>query len=73
MFLGLDLDVMGRGLSSSGDNDDMEDPVDDPLTCLDNPDTVLLVSVIFIRDMSSCSEETLALLEAWGKRKKHLV
>ena len=40
VVLGLGLDVIGRGLSSSGLNEDNDDPVEDPLTCLDNPDQI---------------------------------
>ena len=69
--LGLGLEVMGRGRSSSGLKEDKEDPVEDPLTCLDNPDKLVngllwFLSDIFMRLMSRFNDEILfALLAAW--------
>ena len=60
----LDLEVMGLGLSSSGLKEDIEDPVDDPLTCLDNPVIGLLLSLIFSLSMSRLKDDILDLFEA---------
>ena len=63
--LGVGLDeVMGLGRSSSGLKEDIEDPVEDPLTCLDSPVRGRLLSDTFILSIFKLKEETLDLLEA---------
>ena len=57
-------EVMGLGLSSSGLKDDMEEPVDEPRTCLDKPVRGRLLSDTFILSIFKLKEETLDLLEA---------
>ena len=57
-------EVMGLGRSSSGLKEDIEDPVEDPRTCLDNPVRGLRLSVSFILSILRLKVETLDRLEA---------